>query len=105
MDVHGAFRRDELMLLSIAARTKHGVGLLASRIRESHEELGHLGCRGVRDPARRQSRAAGGTEAVIGLLRKCTRRTVHQVIVLGVLRQRNVENTHALAQLSEVKPR
>ena len=92
VDVHGAFRRDELMLLSIAARTKHGVGLLASRIRESHEELGHLGCRGVRDPARRQSRAAGGTEAVFGLLRRCTRRTVHQVIVLRVVRQRNVEN-------------
>ena len=92
MEVHGALRRDELMLLSIAARTKHGVGLLASGIRESHEELGHLGCRGVRDPARRQSRAAGGTEAVYGLLRRCTRRTVHQVIVLRVVRQRNVEN-------------
>ena len=47
--------------LPIAARTKHGIRLLASRIRESHEELGHLGL-----PRRRPRIQPGGRAVPAG---------------------------------------
>jgi hypothetical protein len=60
MDMHGPFRRDELMLLPIATHAKRGIGLSPEGVRQPEEKLGDLSRLDTTRLDRPRTRRTGG---------------------------------------------